>query len=89
MEVLEAIRERHSVRAYLAKEIIHVMQKLGHKSIKNTLIYVHLAEELFKEQQEYVSRIAKSEADACALVDAGFEYVCDFEGHKIFRKHKY
>lgn len=71
------------------KDILHVMQKLGHKSIKNTLIYVHLAEELFKDQQEYVSKVAKNTVDACALVDAGFEYVCDFEGAKIFRRKKY
>jgi integrase len=71
------------------KDILHVMQKLGHKSIKNTLIYVHLAEELFKDQQEYISKVAKNTLDACALVDAGFEYVCDFEGAKIFRRKKY
>ncbi|MDH5787797.1 MAG: hypothetical protein OEZ40_05855 [Candidatus Bathyarchaeota archaeon] len=62
---------------------------LGHKNIKNTLIYVHLAEALFKDQQEYVSKVAKNEKDACALVEAGFEYVCDFNYHKIFRKSKY
>lgn len=71
------------------RDILHVMQTLGHKSIKNTLIYTHLAEELFRDQQEYVSRVAKTETDACSLVDAGFEYVCDFNGAKIFRKRKY
>jgi integrase len=71
------------------KDILHVMQTLGHKNIKNTLMYVQLAEELFKDQQEYVSKVAKTETDVCALIDAGFEYVCDYEGHKIFRKRKY
>jgi len=71
------------------KDIIHVMQILGHKNIKNTLIYVQLAEELFKDQQEYVSKVAKTETDACALVDAGFEFVCDINGGKLFRKRKY
>jgi len=70
------------------KDILHVMQTLGHKNIKNTLVYVQLAEELFKDQQEYVSKVAKSEVDACALVEAGFEYICDFNGDKIFRKPK-
>jgi hypothetical protein len=65
------------------------MQLLGHKNIKNTLIYVHLAEELFKGEHEYISRVAKTERDACSLVDAGFEFVCDFNGDKIFRKRKY
>jgi integrase len=71
------------------KDILHVMQVLGHKNIKNTLLYVQLAEELFKDQQEYVSKVAKNEVDACALVEAGFEYVCDFNNVKIFKKRKY
>jgi len=71
------------------KDILHVMQTLGHKSIKNTLIYTHLAEELFKGEQEYVSKVAKNEKDACALIDSGFDFVCDWNGHKIFRKRKY
>jgi integrase/DNA-directed RNA polymerase subunit RPC12/RpoP len=71
------------------KDILHVMQTLGHKNIKNTLIYVQLAEELFKDQQEYISKVGKTEKDVCALIDAGFEFVCDFNGAKIFRKRKY
>jgi hypothetical protein len=71
------------------KDILHVMQVLGHKNIKNTLLYVRLAEELFKDQQEYVSKVAKKETDACALIEAGFEYACDFNEAKIFRKRKY
>jgi hypothetical protein len=50
---------------------------------------VQLAEELFKDQQEYISKVAKTEKGACALIDAGFEFVCDFNGAKIFRKRKY
>jgi len=71
------------------KDILHVMETLGHKNIKNTLVYVHLAEALFKDQQEYVSKVAKTEKEACELIDAGFEYVCDFNQNKIFRKRKY
>jgi integrase len=71
------------------KDILHVMNVLGHKNIKNTLVYTHLAEELFKSEHEYVSKVAKTEKEACALVDAGFDFVCDFNEHKIFRKRKY
>jgi integrase/DNA-directed RNA polymerase subunit RPC12/RpoP len=71
------------------KDIYHVMQVLGHRNIQNTFTYVQLAEELFKDQQEYISKVAKTESDACALVDAGFEFVCDFNGNKIFKKPKY
>jgi hypothetical protein len=71
------------------KDILHVMQVLGHKNIKNTLMYVQLADELFRDQQEYTSKVAKTETDACALIEAGFEYICDFEKTKLFRKRKY
>ena len=71
------------------KDILHVMQTLGHKNIKNTLLYVQFADELFRDQQEYISKVAKTEVDACALIDAGFDYVCDFDNAKIFRKKKY
>ncbi len=50
---------------------------------------MQLADELFRDQQEYISKVAKTEVDACALVDAGFDYVCDFDNSKIFGKRKH
>jgi integrase len=77
-----------TIEYHRTKDILHVMSILGHKNIKNTLVYTHLAEELFEGQDEYVSKVAKTEHDACTLIDAGFEYVCDFNGDKLFRKRK-
>jgi len=73
------------------KDIVHVQQVLGDRNINNTMVYVTLAEELFKGQQEYVLKVAKNVKEACALVDADFEYVTgeDSDGGKIFRKPKY
>jgi integrase len=82
-------RWKGTIEYHRTKDILHVMQLLGHKSIKNTLLYVQLAEELFKEEQDYISKVAKSENEICSLVEAGFEYVCEYEGHKIFKKKKY
>jgi integrase len=67
------------------KDILHVKQLLGHKSINNTLIYTQL---ISFEDDEYTARVAHSEKEVCELVEAGFEYVCDFDGNKIFRKRK-
>jgi integrase len=67
------------------KDILHVMQVLGHRNIKNTLIYVQLVD--FKED-EYVSKAATTVEEACRLVDAGFEHVCEMNGVQIFRKRK-
>jgi hypothetical protein len=71
------------------KNILHVKQVLGHKRIENTLKYIQLAEELFKGEIEYVSRVAKTEGEACLLMESGFDFVCDFNGNKLFRKKKY
>jgi integrase len=70
------------------KDMYYVMQRLGHKNIKNTLLYVQLEEALFQGEDEYVSKVAKTEKDICQLVEAGFEFVTDFQEAKIFRKRK-
>ena len=70
------------------KDMYYVMQRLGHKNIKNTLLYVQLEEALFQGECEFISKVAKTEKEICALVEAGFEYVTEFEGAKIFKKRK-
>jgi len=70
------------------KDMYYVMQRLGHKNIKNTLLYVQLEEALFQGDQDYISKVAKTEKDICALIEVGFEYITEFEGAKIFRKRK-
>jgi len=67
------------------KDILHVKQILGHKSINSTMMYTQLVN--FKDE-DYTSAVAHSEEEACKLVEAGFEYVCAFGGNKIFRKRK-
>jgi len=71
------------------KDILYVMKRLGHKNINNTLIYIQLEEALFKDEIDYISKVAKTEAETCVLIEAGFDFVCDFDGHKLFRKRKY
>ena len=79
---------RGTMLYHRTKDIYHVMQALGHKNIKNTLLYIQLEEALFQGEREYTSKVAKTQREICTLVDAGFEYVTDFEGAKIFRKPK-
>ncbi|MGE5532899.1 MAG: hypothetical protein ACM3UN_00970 [Bacillota bacterium] len=67
------------------RDILHVMQVLGHKSIKNTLMYTQLVD--FKED-DFIARIAHSEEEACQLIEAGFDYVCEFGANRIFKKRK-
>jgi integrase len=67
------------------KDIIHVMKILGRKPIQSTLLYTQLVN---FESDNYHSATAKTVKDAQKLVEAGFEYVCDFSDVKLFRKRK-
>jgi len=73
------------------KDIIHVKEFLGHKNIKNTMVYIHLEAPLFSERNdEFHVTATKNAEDACKLVEVGFEYVTGEydDGGKIFRKRK-
>ena len=61
------------------------MQLLGHKNIRNTLVYTHLVD---FGGDEYVCKVAKNVDDAKALIESGFDHVTDVEGMKLFRKRK-
>jgi len=65
------------------------MRFLGHKNIKNTLIYIQLEEAIFKrEDDEFICKAARTVEEAKTLIEAGFEYVCDFGDVKLFRKRR-
>lgn len=67
------------------KDILHVMQMLGHRCNQNTLIYTQL---VTFQDEDFIAKVATSEKEVCQLVEAGFEYICDYNGNKIFRKRK-
>jgi integrase len=68
------------------KDILHVKRLLGHRSIKNTLIYTHLVD--FGEEDNFTVKVASSIEEFTALLEAGFEYVSDYGENKICRKRK-
>jgi len=67
------------------KDILHIKEMLGHKSINSTLLYTQLVN--FKDE-EFTARVAHSEKEACQFIEAGFEFVCEFNKNKLFRKRK-
>jgi len=67
------------------RDILATMQLLGHKNIRNTLVYTHLVS---FESDEWTCKIAKTIDDAKGLIEDGFEYVTDIENVKLFRKRK-
>jgi hypothetical protein len=68
------------------KDLVYVMRMLGHRSIKNTLLYTQLIE--FPEDDEFVCKVAKTVQEASQLIESGFEFVCEMEDIKLFRKRK-
>jgi integrase len=67
------------------KDILHVMQLLGHKKIKNTLKYAQLVS---FQDDDYTCKVAETARDIKELIEAGFEYVTDQDSLKFFRKRK-
>lgn len=67
------------------KDILHVMRLLGHKNIKNTLIYTQL---VTFEDDDYLCKAATNIKEATQLIEAGYEYITEMDKIKLFRKRK-
>jgi len=68
------------------KDILHVMEMLGPRDIKTTLIYTQLVN---FEVDDYHSATAKTTKKAEQLTQAGFEYLCTTpQNVMLFRKRK-
>ena len=67
------------------KDVLWVAHVLGHKNIRNTQIYMHLAD--FRSE-EYHSAVATTIDEARKLIESGFHFVCDMDGAKLFSKRK-
>jgi len=81
----KALQEYHKT-----KSMLHVKKVLGHKSILTTQRYVELYTEIYGDlkPEDYVCETASTVSEAKKLVEAGFEYVCEVDGEKLFRKVK-
>jgi integrase len=78
-----------TVEYHKTKDIIHVKQILGHKDITSTMIYINIEQATFLNQaDDFTAKVAHNETEAIKLVEAGFEFVCDLNGTKLFRKRK-
>ncbi|MBS7610848.1 tyrosine-type recombinase/integrase [Candidatus Bathyarchaeota archaeon] len=78
-----------TIEYHRTKDLLHVKQILGHRKVDTTTLYVQIEKALFSEQtDEFYSAVAKTVEEARRLVEAGFDYVCDIDGVKIFKKRK-
>ena len=83
-----ALRHWKATQLYhQTKDILYVMKFLGHRAIKNTLIYIDLESISFPHGgDDYHAKAARTETEALKLIEAGFEYVCSMGEAKLFRK---
>jgi len=78
-----------TVEYHKTKDIIHVKEVLGHKSITNTMIYINLEKALFDaSDSEFIVKVARNLKDAVRLMQTGFEFHVEMDGVKLFRKRK-
>ena len=69
------------------KDILHAKTVMGHKNIKNTLVYTHIVE--FTEKDDYISKIAKTDEEFAELIEPSFEYLGPTpSGNSAFRKRR-
>jgi integrase len=76
----KATMEYHKTR-----DILHVMNLLGHRNIESTLVYTQL---ISFESDEYHSTVASTVEEGRKLLEEGFEYVCQKDELMLFRKRK-
>jgi integrase len=75
-----------TVTYHETKDILYVQRLLGHKSLKNTLVYTHLVD--MDCDESYVVKVAENIEEFTALLESGFEYISDYGEAKVLRKRK-
>jgi len=71
------------------KDILYAKQFLGHKKVETTLLYIQLADAIFKENtDEFHVRVASKPDEIKQLLETGFEFVCEKDELLYFRKRK-
>ena len=71
------------------KDILYVKEYLGHNKIDTTLLYIQLAETIFKNlNDEFTVKVANKKEEIKALLEVGFEYICEKDELYYFRKRK-
>jgi len=72
------------------KDIYYVKEFLGHRSIKNTEIYVTIERTIFSESNadEFTVKVASKPDEIKNLREVGFEYICEKDDLLFFRKRK-
>ena len=62
----------------------------GHRSITTTQRYVEIYDEIYGDlkTESYIIETAVSSKQAKKIIEQWFQYVCEIDGEKLFRKIK-
>lgn len=86
----------HTLRHWKATTLYHsthdpyyVKQFLGHKSLKNTEIYINIERTLFEPgSDEFTVKVTEKPEEVKSLLEVGFEYICQKDSLIFLRKRK-
>ena len=67
------------------RDILLTKALMGHKKLETTEIYIHL---INYNDDEWTCKTASNVTEATQLIEAGFEYVTEMDGLKLFKKRK-
>lgn len=72
------------------KDPWHVKMILGHKSIKSTETYIHIEKMMYEDEADdkFITKVSDTVEEAVKLMEVGFEYHAEVEGHKLWRKRR-
>jgi integrase len=71
------------------KDPYYVQHFLGHKSLRNTEIYINIEHTIFEAtSDEFTVRVTDKAAEVKALLEVGSEYVCQKDNLVFLRKRK-
>jgi integrase len=72
------------------KDIQYVQQFLGHKDIRNTMIYINIEHTIFgtDANDEFSVRVTEKPEEIKSLLEVGYDYVCQKENLVFLRKRK-
>jgi hypothetical protein len=64
------------------------MRHLRHKKLETTMHYIRAIVLDYEEDEQYITRTAKTIEEDTKLIENGFQYVTERGGVKLYRKRK-
>jgi hypothetical protein len=85
---MKNLRNYSGAQFYLnyERDAIGTMRHMRHKKLETTMHYLRAI--VLDQEPEYISRTAKTIEEDMQLINAGFQYITERDGIKLYRKRK-